>query len=124
MQFPFVRLLELLGIGTHGIEADEEVATDAVSLGVVEGDDVGVIVMLQVLAVYFQYLLIGAKDIGHFAHLLAVGGGYLFHPFGGFSLLDWRHRDVLSLISNHSIFPFWAKVMKKVDEEKWNNKKV
>ena len=106
MQLPFIRLFELLGIGSYGVEADEEVARYSVPFGIVEGDDVGVIVMLQVLAVHFQYLLVGAEYVSHFAHLLALGGSHLFHPFGGFAFLDWRHRDVLSLISNHSLFVF------------------
>ena len=52
VQLPFIRLFELLGISAYGVEADEEVARDSVPFGIVEGDDVGVIVMLQVLAAW------------------------------------------------------------------------
>ena len=58
---------KLQGVAPYGIGADEEVAADFVSGGVVKGDDVGVIVMVQILAVYFQYLLIVAKNIGNVA---------------------------------------------------------
>ena len=108
MQFSFISLVELFGIGTYGIEADEEVARDTISFGVVEGNDVGVIVMLQILAVHFQNLLIGAENIGYFADFLAIAGSHLFHPLGGFAFLDLRHCDVLGLVSYHK-FSFSCK---------------
>ena len=40
-----VGLAILLGIGAHGVETDDKVAVDAVALVVVEGDDVGVVVV-------------------------------------------------------------------------------
>ena len=45
VQFLVVRLAELLGVGAHGVERDDEVAADGVAFAIVEGDDVGVVVV-------------------------------------------------------------------------------
>ena len=101
MQLAFVGLVELLCIGSHRIKTDEQVSADAVSFRVVEGNDVGVIIVLQVLAVYLQYLFVGTEYVCYFSHFLSVAGCYLFHPFGGFAFLDGRHRYVFGLIGYH-----------------------
>ncbi len=59
-------------VAAHGVERDEKVAADDIILAVVEGDDVGVIVMLQVLAVYLKNLLVVAEYVGNVANLLSV----------------------------------------------------
>ena len=71
VQLGVIRGIELFGIGAHRVEADKQVARNAVSFGIVEGDDVGVIIVLQVLAVHLQYLLIGAEDVGYFGRRLS-----------------------------------------------------
>ena len=91
VQFPFIRLVELFGIGSHSVQADKEVARNAVPFGLVEGDDIRVIIMLQVLTVYFQYLLVRAEDIGYFAHFLSVTCSHLFYPLSSFAFLNGGH---------------------------------
>ena len=67
VQFTFVVVIgELFRIGAYGIEADEEVTAKAVAFTVVESDDICVIIVLQILAVHFEYLLVRAEDIGYF----------------------------------------------------------
>ncbi len=92
---------KLLAIAPHGVEADEEVATDDVALGVVEGDDVGVVVVLQELAVDLEDTLVVAEDVAHVAHLLAIGGGYGAYPCGGLALLDGWHHGAFGVVGNH-----------------------
>ena len=45
-----VATTKLVGVGADGVEADEEVAAQAVALTVVEGDDIRIVIVLQVLA--------------------------------------------------------------------------
>ena len=59
--------------------------------------------MLQILAVYFQNLLVRAKDGCDFAYLLAVSFGHGFDPCGRFALLDGGHFHAFCLITNHSL---------------------
>ena len=89
-----VVLAELPGIGAHGVEADEEVAAHNIALAIVEGDDVGVVVVPQVLAVDLKNLVIVAEDVGHVAHTLAVGAGHVAHPGRGLAMRDGGHLDI------------------------------
>ena len=66
MQFGIVVSAKKLGVGANGVEADEQVATQFVALAIVEGDDVGIVVVLQVLAVHLQYFLVVTEKIGDF----------------------------------------------------------
>ena len=81
---------KLFGVGADRIQADEEVAAQAVALAVVESDDVRVVIVLQVLAVHLQDLLVRAEDVGYFADSLPVGGGNGLDPLRGFAFLDCR----------------------------------
>ena len=63
VQLVFEALSVFLGVAFDGVEADEYVAAYPVAFGVVEGDDVGVVVVLQVLPVDFQDAAVVAKDV-------------------------------------------------------------
>ena len=49
MQFLVILGSKLLTIGLHGVKTDEEVSADGIALGIVKGDDVRVVIMLQIL---------------------------------------------------------------------------
>ena len=72
VQLFVVRAAKLLGIAAHGVERDDDVAIDGVALIVVEGDDVGEIVVAQILAVDFEYLLVVDKEIAYLSHFSAM----------------------------------------------------
>lgn len=101
VKLALILLAELFGIGTHGIEADKEVTTDDIALGIVKGDDVGVIVVLQVLAVHFQYPLVITEDVGHLAHPFAILGRYGLDPRIVLAFFDCRETYSLGLIGYH-----------------------
>ena len=71
-----VGLAEELGIGAHGVEADDDVAVDDVVFIVVESDDIGIKVVTEVLVVDLEYLLVVNKHISHLAHTTSVAGSY------------------------------------------------
>ena len=63
VEFFVVGCFKLFRICFYRIQADEKIARYLVATGIIECDDVGVIIVLQVLAVYFQDLVVGTKDI-------------------------------------------------------------
>lgn len=63
---------ELVGISKDGVERDEDVAADGLALTVVEGDDVSIVVMPQILVVDFEYLLVVDKHVSDLAYLPMV----------------------------------------------------
>ena len=101
VKFLIVSCGKLLTIGTYRIEADEEIATDGIVLRVVEGNDIGIVVVLQVLAVHLEYALIIAKYVVHIAHVLAIGGSHSTDPCRSRAFLDVWHTYAISLIGNH-----------------------
>ena len=58
MQFLLIGGFECFRIAFHRIQADENIAGNLVSACIIEGDDIGVIIMFQILAVHFQNLLV------------------------------------------------------------------
>ena len=102
VKFGFISSSELFCIGANGIQTDEQVAGNPVSLAVVECDDIGVIIVLQILEVYFQNLFVGAEDIGYFTYSLIICSGYGFYPCGDFALLDRGHFNSFGVVTNHS----------------------
>ena len=102
VQFFVIGFAEGFGVGAHGVEADKEVAAHDVVCAIVKRDDVGVVVVVEILAVHFQYLFVIAKDIGHFAHFFAITCSYGFNPGRVGAAFDSRHFHVDGLIRNHA----------------------
>ena len=46
---------------SHGVDADEKIAGEFLSLTIIKGDDVGVIVMVKITEVDIKDIFIGAK---------------------------------------------------------------
>lgn len=67
-KFCFIRGFKLHGVGPYGIQADEQVARQPFPFTVVEGDDICIIIVLQVLSVHLQNLFVRAEYVGNFAH--------------------------------------------------------
>ena len=79
VEFFFIGGGLLFGVGSDCVETDEEVARNGVFVthhffvfAIVEGDNVCIVVMLEILSVDFQYLFVVAEDVGYAAHFLAV----------------------------------------------------
>ena len=96
MEFALEGLAELLCIGAHRFESDDDVARNLVALRIIEGDDVGVEVVLQILSVASQDAFIIDKLVAYRAQPLAVKLGYLANPRTDVTFADGRHRDALA----------------------------
>ena len=99
VEFIVIRSAELFCIGAYRIQADEQVSGQAVALTIVESNDVRVVVVLQILAVYFQNFFIGTENISDFTESFSIGSSYGFDPFRSLAFLDFRHFDSFCLLS-------------------------
>ncbi len=97
----FVTGANIFGIGAHGVERDEEVAADAVALGVVEGDDVRVVVVLQELAVDFEDFFVVNEDVGDVPAAFVMSSGNGFDPGCCGSCVDVGEGDVDAVVCYH-----------------------
>ncbi len=87
VEFLVVGSVEGFGISLHRVETDKQVAGDLIAARIIERDDIRIIIMLEVLAVYFQNLLVGAEDVADIADLLTVCGGNFLYPVADRSFL-------------------------------------
>ena len=79
---------EQVGIGEDSVERDIQVAVQHLPFGIVEGDDVCVIVMAEKFVVHLEYLVVVHEQIADFTDFLAIRSCHLPDPVGGISLLD------------------------------------
>ena len=63
VEFLLEILAQIAGILGHPVHADEHLAADDVVLPIVETDDVGVGVVIQILDIEFEKLLVAAKKL-------------------------------------------------------------
>lgn len=90
-QFAAVWHSELLSVGGYGIEGDHNVAGDAGCPGIVESDDVGVVVMGDEFAVGLEDILVVHEKVVDVAGGEAMQFGHPANPFPGFVKIDVGH---------------------------------
>jgi hypothetical protein len=79
----FLRKGHLIGFGVIGYAfgADKEIAFKSVGkIGIIEGDDIGIIVVIEVFDIDLPEVFIGAEDVGNFVNGLAFGFGDIEQP--------------------------------------------
>jgi len=96
MELALEGLSELLCIGAHRFESDDDVTGNFVAFGIIEGDDVGIKVMLQVLPVAGQDAFIIDKLVAYRAQTLAMKLGDLANPRADVTPANGRHGDALA----------------------------
>ena len=95
MEFALIGLIELLGIGAHGVEADNNIARNLIALGIIESDDVGVIVVSKELAIAIENTLVVDELVANFAQSLAMELCDLANPSTDVTSADSRHCNAL-----------------------------
>ena len=80
VEFSLIGLTELFSVGTDSIEANDDVATDAPGIGVVEGDDVSVVIVAEELAVNAEDMLIINEEVGDGAYGKVMGRSHRLYP--------------------------------------------
>ena len=94
MQLFVERQAAVLGVRPHCIDGDVDVALYDIALAVIESDDVGIIVMTEILAVHFEYLLVVNEHITDLANLATIRSSYLFNPSRSIAFANLRHLYV------------------------------
>ena len=78
----------LFGVGGNGVERDIDVAIHACARGIIKGDDVGIVVVLEKLLVDGKDLLVVAEDIVEVAYGVAVLSCGALDPLFDFAEVD------------------------------------
>ena len=105
MELIIVGLAKLLGIGADRIERNHDVAVNHIILIIIEGDDIGIVIMTQILVVHFENLLVIYKHIAYLTHLAAMRGSYLANPGTRITLLDLWHFHAVYIVCYHTLLP-------------------
>ena len=93
-EFFLVWLAEQFGIRAHCVETYDEVATDYVVFIIVEGDDVGIVIVSEILIIDLKDFLIIYEEIAYFSHFSSVRGSYLLDPCRCIALAYLRHFHI------------------------------
>ena len=78
----------LFGVGGNGVERDVDIAIHACARGIIKGDDVGIVVVLEKLLIDGKDLLVVAEDIVEVAHKVAVLSCGALDPLFDFAKVD------------------------------------
>ena len=70
----------LLGIAGYRIQGNINIAVYACARGIIKGDDIRIIVMLQELTVHSQNLLVVAEDVIQLAHRVTILRSHRTNP--------------------------------------------
>ena len=97
VEFLIVGGVESFGISLYRVEADKQVSGDLVATGIVERDDIRIIIMLKVLADFFQYFFLRGGEVVCICHFLSLFRGYHFFPHADCFLFLFRALVCLSL---------------------------
>ena len=88
VQFVKERCAYLFGIGGNRVERYIDVAIHACARGIIKGDDVGIVVVLEKLLIDGENLLIIAEDIVEVAYGIAILSCGTFDPLLDFAEVD------------------------------------
>ena len=82
------RCANLFGVGGNRVERYVNIAIHACARGIIKGDDVGIVVVLEKLLIDSKDLLIIAEDIVEVAHRVAVLSCGALDPLLDFAEVD------------------------------------
>ena len=91
----------LLGIGGNCVQRNINIAIHACARGIIKGDDVGIVVVLEKLLIDGENLLISAEDIVEVAYGIAILSCGALDPLLDFAEVNGRHGDVVSVEGDH-----------------------
>lgn len=70
VKFLIIRSLELFGVGFYSVQTDEKIAGKTITLTIIESNDIRVVIVLQILAIYLQYFFVRTENIRDFTDFL------------------------------------------------------
>ena len=87
---------------TNRINADEQVAVQAVSFAVVESDDVREVIMLEILHVHIQDVVVRTENNGDIPQAADLALGHQLQPAARQSLFLENEASIFRKISDHT----------------------
>lgn len=87
----------LCRIAFNRIKRDINVAVHARACGIIKGDDISIVVMLEKLSINGENLFIVAEDVIKVAYRIAVLGCGALDPLLDFMKVNGRHFDIVSV---------------------------
>ena len=63
-------------IATHSIKANKNIAMDDGTLGIIESNYVGIVIVGEILTIDLEYFFVIAEDIAHFTNCESVKSGH------------------------------------------------
>lgn len=96
-QFAPIWLAKLIGIRADCIERYDDIAGDSTLIGVIESDYVGIVIMIEKLAVDLQYLFVVAEKVAYLPHSPALPGRYIDDPFLDGGKIERWHINALAV---------------------------
>ena len=92
---------QLFAVTEHCIEAYKKVARYDILLGVIECNNIGVIIVLKILAINLENFLVVTEDIRNIPNLFTVTCRHLFNPRRNVAALYCGHLNPIGLIAYH-----------------------
>jgi hypothetical protein len=92
-----------LSITTHRIKTDEHVPRDHIPITLVEGDDIGIVVMIEKVLIGLQDALITTELVAELTDTTVIAGSDLTDPVAKDTLSEARLLDVFVSIVSYKL---------------------
>jgi len=102
----FAFLSKVGGIAADSVQRNEYVAPYPILMGIVEGDNVGEIIVAEKFAVYSQNLFVITKKVIDVSDCLSVGGGHKTKPSVNLSEVEHGQLHIFCLKFYHTIYKY------------------
>ena len=90
------------GVFTHGINTDKKVSGKAIALTIVKGNNIRIIIVLQIFYIDIQNIIIGTKYNGNVSQTLGLTLGHKLEPTGSQALFLKGELAIFGEIRNHN----------------------
>ena len=106
MKLFIVGTTELVCIREYSVKRDDNIAIECISFCIVEGDDIGIVIVAEIFVVDFQNFLVIDEHIAYLTDFFVIRCCHVVNPIGGFTFLDVWELNALCAISNHGVLFF------------------
>ena len=86
----------------YGINADKQISRQAVSFTIVKGNNVCIVIVLQIFYIDIQNIIIGTKYNGNVSQTLGLTLGHKLEPTGSQALFLKGELAIFGEIRNHN----------------------
>ena len=95
------RCTYLLGVGGYCVQRNINIAIYARARGIIKGDNIRIIVVLEKFQIHGEYLLVVAEDIVELTYGIPILSRNGFDPLFDFAAVDIGHWNVVGVEGDH-----------------------